>query len=104
MLDRLRGEHQRGENSLRPRGARLVRGGDDDVGIPRTEVVPACAVEVMVAVFTGALGAACDHPRTLPTSHLADSPNVPMQPLCRRARGRGRAVRGVQLLEVFRGA
>ena len=48
-------EHERREDALRPRGARLVRGRDDDVVVTGHEPIPPGAVEMMIAVLVDPL-------------------------------------------------
>src|SRR5262249_52680741 len=68
--DWTRPEQQRGNDPLRPRGARLVWGCDDDVVISRDEPVPTRAVEVMVPVLATSLRSAA-HQQSVGT---ADKP------------------------------
>ena len=84
-VQRVRAQHKRRENALRPGRACLVCSRDHDVVVPRVEVVPARAVEVMIPVFARAFGMVRGHPRTLPTARLADSPECldPALGLCR---------------------
>src|SRR4051812_48179111 len=57
----LQSQDQRGENALRPGCASLISGSDHDVAVADTEMIPAGAVEMVVAVLVNTLRTSATH-------------------------------------------